>query len=114
VSDFPRLLAGPRLERAHTLFCVSRPFLDGGPQKRLFRLARAWAARGYPTAVAALRGDLHADPAEFERTGLSVYLMTGGGAEVLKSFKLEAARAVRRRARSQRPRLVCNMETIAD
>jgi glycosyltransferase involved in cell wall biosynthesis len=109
-----RRLAGPELERVHSIFCVSRPFLDGGPQKRLFRLARAWAARGHATAIAAMRGDLHAPVEELEELGMPVYLLTDGGKEVLKSFRTEAARSLRGLARELQPRIVFSMETLAD
>src|SRR6185369_11633107 len=70
-----RRLAGAEVERVHSIFCVSRPFLDGGPQKRLFRLARAWTGRGHATTIAAMRGDLHAPVEELEELGMPVYLL---------------------------------------
>src|SRR5262249_9680982 len=109
-----RLLAGPPADSAHTGFFVETAVLWGGPQKRPFRLARPWAARGRATVVAALRGDEHSEPRELERFGLPIYCLTAGGKEVLKSFRPGAALAVRELAGRLRPRLAFSMETLVD
>ena len=113
-SGGAQLLAGSAPESVHTLFFVETAALWGGPQKRLFRLARAWAARGHATAVAALRGDEYSDPSELEALGLPIFSLTSGGKEVLKSFHISAARSSRALVRLLRPRLVFTMETLVD
>ena len=107
-------LAGPSAERAHTLFFVETAALWGGPQKRLFRLARAWSARGHATAVAALRGDEHSPPEELACFGVAVFAPRAGGKELLKSFRPRSARAARALVARLAPRLVFTMETLVD
>jgi glycosyltransferase involved in cell wall biosynthesis len=114
MSPAARRLAGPELASAHTLFCVDTAVLFGGPQKRMFRLARGWAARGHPTAVLALRGDEASAPRELESFGLPVYQLTAGGKEVLKSHRVDVARDLRAFTREAGFRLVFSMESLVD
>lgn len=96
-----------------SVFFVSVAAYGMGPQGRVLRLAKGWAARGHSTAVAALQGDV--THGEKERApGLDVHTLTPHGVEVLKSFRLDAALAVRRFVSHHRPRRIFALESLVD
>jgi glycosyltransferase involved in cell wall biosynthesis len=110
----PRWISGAAPARVDTLFFLETAVTYGGPQKRLLRIASAWAARGHATAVAALRGDEASPPEELARFGVPIATLTRGGKEVLKSLNPSAALAARSLVRALRPELVVTMESLVD
>jgi glycosyltransferase involved in cell wall biosynthesis len=104
---------GLHSEPIDTLFFLSAPTFGLGPQGRILRLAKGWAARGHPTAVCALQGDVAPGPRELAQ-GVPIERLTRHGVEVLKSHRLDAALAVRRCVAERRPRLVFALETLVD
>jgi glycosyltransferase involved in cell wall biosynthesis len=108
------LLAGSAPQRVHTLFFVESTDLTAGPARQLYRLARGWRARGWSSAIAAVRGDGPTSRPELESLGLPVFRLTHGGRDVLKSFRLDVAWAVRALARRLAPELVFTMESLVD
>ena len=110
----PRWIVGEAPARVDALFLLETPVLYGGPQKRMLRIASAWAARGHATAVASLRGDETSAPAELARFGVPIATLTDGGKQVLKSWNPAAALAVRRIVADLEPALVLTMESLVD
>jgi glycosyltransferase involved in cell wall biosynthesis len=95
------------------VFFVDVASFVAGPEAKTLRLARAWAERGYPTTVVALRSDF--PPGEKEsRLGLPIEIITRSGREVLKSHRLDAAWAVRRWVQRNTPTIVFSVETLVD
>jgi len=96
-----------------SVFFVSVAAFGMGPQGRVLRLAKGWAARGHSTAVAALQGDVR--PGDKERAlGIDLFTLTPHGVEVLKSFRVDAALAVRRFVARHRPRRIFALESLVD
>lgn len=98
----------------HTVFFVTLPTFELGPQGRVLRLAKGWAARGYPTAIAALQGDGVQGERERAFGAVPVHVLTPHGKEILRAARTEAALAVRRFVEERQPKLVFALETLVD
>jgi glycosyltransferase involved in cell wall biosynthesis len=98
----------------HSVFFVTLPTFELGPQGRVLRLAKGWAARGHATAIAALQGDGAPGARERGGSGVPVHVLTSHGKEVLRASRVEAGLAVRRFVEERRPKLVFALETLVD
>jgi glycosyltransferase involved in cell wall biosynthesis len=98
----------------HSVFIAEIARLSSGPSGQVLRLAKAWAALGYPTAIASLRGDLPPTERDLRSVPVPVYQLTHSGKDILKSFRLDAAWAIRKWIHQLRPTLIFSMETLVD
>lgn len=107
-TGFPKLINDRPEGTPHTLFFLPRN------HKKMLRVVKSWQSQGFSTAIASLRGD---QPPNLSRYGLEnvpTYLITDGGNEVFKSFRLDTAWRIKRLIEDLQPNLLFSYETLVD
>ncbi len=98
----------------HSVFFVSLPSLELGPEGQVMRLLRAWNDRGHRSVIASLQGDGPAGARERRLGELPLHVLTPHGKEILRSYRIDGFRAVRRFVEEHRPKLVFALESLVD